>query len=136
MAGLHALADALDARAWRVSPRSDRQGLRCEGDGLICALPEQVSAPVAPGTIQLPPDGCPIVLLADAQTIGGYPRLGFVLAADLPRLAQARPGEALRFAAVDRGQAAAANRKYRGQIARLHWAVDLALAREASPPSR
>jgi allophanate hydrolase subunit 2 len=51
-------------------------------------------------------------------------------------LAQARPGEALRFAAVDRGQAAAANRKYRGQIARLHWAVDLALAREASPPSR
>jgi antagonist of KipI len=76
------------------------------------------------------------VLLADAQTIGGYPRLGFVLAADLPRLAQARPGEALRFAAVDRGQAAAANRKYRGQIARLHWAVDLALAREASPPSR
>lgn len=132
----NALTDALDARAWRVSPRSDRQGLRCEGDGIGCTLPEQVSAPVAPGAIQLPPDGRPIVLLADAQTIGGYPRLGYVIAADLPRLAQARPGEALRFTAVGRGQAAAANRKYRGEIARLHWAVDLALAREPSRPHR
>ena len=52
-----------------------------------------VSAAVAPGTLQLPPDGQPIVLLADAQTVGGYPRLGHVIAADLPRLAQWRPGD-------------------------------------------
>ena len=51
--------------------------------------------------MQLPPDGQPIVLLADAQTVGGYPRLGHVVAADLPRLAQLRPGDSLRFQACD-----------------------------------
>jgi antagonist of KipI len=48
---------------------------------------------VLPGTVQLPPDGKPIVLLADAQTIGGYPVIGHVIAADLPLVAQLRPGD-------------------------------------------
>jgi antagonist of KipI len=51
------------------------------------------SVAVLPGTVQLPPDGKPIVLLADAQTIGGYPVIGHVIAADLPRVAQLRPGD-------------------------------------------
>lgn len=131
------IAAALAAHAWTVDPRSDRQGLRCAGDMLSTdrlskdmlstALPEQVSAPVAPGTIQLPPDGRPIVLLADAQTVGGYPRLGHVIAADLPRLAQRRPGDALRFLAIDAAAARAAMARRRGELARLHWAIDLAL---------
>lgn len=121
------IAAALAEQAWRVDPRSDRQGLRCAGDALSSALPEQVSAPVAPGTIQLPPDGRPIVLLADAQTVGGYPRLGHVIAADLPRLAQRRPGDALRFLAIDAAAARAAMARRRGELARLHWAIDLAL---------
>lgn len=124
----HALADG----AWTVDPRSDRQGLRCAGEAIATGLPEQVSAPVAPGTIQLPPDGRPIVLLADAQTVGGYPRLGHVIAADLPRLAQFGAGAALRFVAVDTAAARGATLRRRGEIARLHWAIDR--ARAASPP--
>lgn len=122
-------ASALRDRVWRVDPRSDRQGLRLSGesDDASAALPEQVSAAVAPGTVQWPPDGRPIVLLADAQTVGGYPRLGHVIAADLPRLAQSRAGDALRFEAVDRAAAANAWRRRRAEIARLEWAIDRAL---------
>lgn len=86
----------LDA-SFAVSSNSDRMGLRLQGPAIDLALPELISSGVATGTIQLPPDGHPIVLLADRQTIGGYPRLGEVIAADLPRLAQLRPGDALRF---------------------------------------
>lgn len=123
----------LEARAWTVDPRSDRQGLRCAGEPLSLARPEQVSAAVAPGTVQLPPDGQPIVLLADAQTVGGYPRLGHVIAADLPRLAQRRAGDALRFVAVTRDEARAAWMQRTARIARLEWAIDLAIARETAP---
>lgn len=120
-------AHALAARTWTIDPRSNRQGLRCSGDAIVADMPEQVSAPVAPGTIQLPPDGQPIVLLADAQTVGGYPRLGHVIAADLPRLAQWRPGDTLRFVAVDAAAARAAAQDRRNEIARLHWAIERAL---------
>lgn len=122
---------ALLERVWRVDPRSDRQGLRLDGDASSLALPEQVSAAVAPGTVQWPPDGRPIVLLADAQTVGGYPRLGHVIAADLPRLAQCRAGDALRFEAVDSAAAAEAWRRRRAEIARLEWAIDRAADRAA-----
>lgn len=117
----------LAERAWNVDAHSNRQGLRCSGDAIVATAGEQISAPVAPGTIQLPPDGQPIVLLADAQTVGGYPRLGHVIAADLPRLAQRRAGDTLRFVAVDAIAARAAARRRQGEIARLHWAIDLAL---------
>jgi 5-oxoprolinase (ATP-hydrolysing) subunit C len=119
-------AHALTERAWTVDPRSNRQGLRCAGEAMPSAFAESLSAPVAPGTIQLPPDGQPIVLLADAQTVGGYSRLGHVIAADLPRLAQLRAGDPLRFVAVDAAAARAAALRRRGEIARLHWALDRA----------
>lgn len=127
------IATALASHAWTVDPRSDRQGLRCAGDALVAGLPEQVSAAVAPGTLQLPPDGHPIVLLADAQTVGGYPRLGHVIAADLPRLAQLRAGDTLRFVAVSSAEARAAWMQRAARIARLEWAIDLAIARETAP---
>lgn len=117
-------AHALAARDWRVDPRSDRQGLRCAGAAIVATFPEQISAPVAPGTIQLPPDGQPIVLLADAQTVGGYPRLGHVTAIDLPRLAQLRAGEALRFEAVTADTAALLQRKRDAELARALLAID------------
>lgn len=135
----HEAAHALRERVWRVDARSDRQGMRLQADGddETCAagLPEQVSAAVAPGTVQCPPDGRPIVLLADAQTVGGYPRLGHVIAADLPRLAQCRAGDALRFEAVDSAAAAEAWRRRRAEIARLEWAIDREIdrARTARP---
>ena len=63
------------------------------------------SAPVAPGVVQVPPDGRPIVLLADAQTIGGYPQLGQVATVDLPVVAQLRPGERMRFRMITLAEA-------------------------------
>jgi antagonist of KipI len=59
-----------------------------------------LSLPVSPGTIQVPPDGLPIVLLADAQTIGGYPQVAYVITVDLPIMAQLRPGDEVRFVVV------------------------------------
>lgn len=117
------VASALAEQDWRVDSRSDRQGLRCAGAPMTTDTPEQISAPVAPGTLQLPPDGQPIVLLADAQTVGGYPRLGYVITADLPRLAQLRAGDTLRFAQVDRAEAQAAMRRRLHEIARAEWAI-------------
>ncbi len=91
-------ADAAAVPWFAVSPRSDRMGVRFEGEPLPGAWSgERVSSPVAPGTVQVPPDGRPIALLTDAQTIGGYPVVGQVAAVDLPVLAQLRPGERLRF---------------------------------------
>lgn len=108
---------------WRVNPASNRQGLRLDGAALDAPPASAVSEPVAPGTIQLPADGRPIVLLADAQTVGGYARLGHVIAADLPRLAQARPNAPVYFAACDAAQAAAALAALRADIARLKIAI-------------
>jgi antagonist of KipI len=89
-----------------ISSRSDRMGVRLEGEALPGAWSgERVSSPVAPGTVQVPPDGRPIVLLADAQTIGGYPVLGQVAAVDLPVLAQLRPGDRLRFRGIPLAEA-------------------------------
>jgi antagonist of KipI len=98
--------DALFTNAFTVTSQSDRMGVRLAG----CALArgsqrELVSCAVAPGTIQVPPDGNPIVLLADAQTIGGYPQLAHVIAVDLPVAAQLRPGNPVRFQEVTLAEA-------------------------------
>ncbi|HEY0094658.1 MAG TPA: biotin-dependent carboxyltransferase family protein, partial [Archangium sp.] len=86
---------------FRVSSRSNRVGYRLEGPALpVVPAVLQLSEPMAPGTVQLPPDGQPIVLMADRQTTGGYPRLGQVIRADVPRLAQRWLGEGLSFRAV------------------------------------
>jgi 5-oxoprolinase (ATP-hydrolysing) subunit C len=115
---------ALDGRAWQVSARSNRQGLRLEGTALGSPRGEEISAPVAPGTVQLPPDGKPIVLLADAQTVGGYPRLGHVIAADLPRLAHVCPGETVRFQSCDAQTATRLACAARARIARIRLMID------------
>jgi antagonist of KipI len=116
--------DALFAQVWQVSSHSDRQGVRLEGPALQrIDSRERISEPVVPGTIQLPPDGKPIVLLADAQTHGGYPRIGHVVATDLPCLAQLRPGETVRFAPVTPAQANAAWRGRRQRLQRIALAI-------------
>jgi len=97
---------ALFQEAFRVAPASDRMGLRLAGPALALAAPqEMLSAPVATGTLQLPPGGGPILLMADRQTTGGYPRLGELATVDLPSAGQLRPGEALRFRTVTLEQA-------------------------------
>lgn len=76
-------------------------GYRLEGPGLTLETTESMtSEAVTWGTVQLPPDGQPIVLLADRQTTGGYPVIGHVAAVDLPVLAQRKPGETLRFVTI------------------------------------
>ena len=115
---------ALFAEAWRVDAASDRQGLRLQGNALSSAdARERISEPVAPGTIQLPADGRPIVLLADAQTHGGYPRIGHVIAADRPRLAQLRAGDGLRFEPCAPAEARRLSIEQRQRLARIALAI-------------
>jgi antagonist of KipI len=81
-----------------VSPQSDRMGYRLQGVMLEApGLPDVLSAAVTMGTIQLPRDGAPIMLMADRQTTGGYPRLGQVATVDLGAAAQLRPRDTVRF---------------------------------------
>ncbi|WP_158289564.1 5-oxoprolinase subunit PxpB [Paenibacillus flagellatus] len=88
----------LVAAPFVVSPRSDRMGCRLDGPRLaLDGAGGLLSEPVTAGTIQVPPDGGPVVLLADRQTTGGYPRIAQVAEADVPLLAQARPGTEVRF---------------------------------------
>jgi biotin-dependent carboxylase-like uncharacterized protein len=101
----HLEADAVReflSQTWRVAPSSDRVGCRLEGPRLRHRGPaEIVSDGMVPGSVQVPPDGRPIVMLVDAPTTGGYPKLATVIGPDLPALAQLVPGEGeLRFEAV------------------------------------
>lgn len=91
--------ETLLSQPFRIAPDSDRMGCRLGGPTLALSVPrDMLSSGVTAGTIQLPPGGDPIVLMADRQTVGGYPRLGDVISTDLPLLAQLRPGESVRFA--------------------------------------
>jgi biotin-dependent carboxylase-like uncharacterized protein len=105
---------------WLVTANSNRMGYRLAGPALQLERPtELLSHAVLPGTIQVPPNGQPIVLMNDAQTTGGYPKIGSVIRADLWKLAQARLNLPIRFvrttpeAAHD---AIAAERAYLRQI--------------------
>ena len=103
-----------------VSRASDRMGYRLDGPTVpISADVALPSEPSAPGAVQLPPGGQPIVLMADAPTVGGYPKPIAVCSADLGRLAQVRPGETVRFVEVD---VAEAQRLYRRRAIAV-WTV-------------
>ncbi len=96
-----ASSEALHAARFSVHADSNRVGIRLEGPTLTLASAfEAVSEPVARGTVQLPPAGRPILLMAEHPTTGGYPRIGQVAAIDLPRVAQRRPGDPVRFQAI------------------------------------
>jgi KipI family sensor histidine kinase inhibitor len=97
---------ALFEAEFRVTPQSDRMGVRLHGPALARSVTTDLtSTTVVPGTVQIPPDGHPIVLMADAQTIGGYPQAAHVITVDLPLLAQLRPGDAVRFREVTLAEA-------------------------------
>ncbi|NSL50833.1 5-oxoprolinase subunit C family protein [Calidifontibacillus erzurumensis] len=83
---------------FEVTPQSDRMGYRLNGPKLVLSnYTEIISEAVTFGTIQVPADGNPIILMADRQTTGGYPIIGQVITVDLPLLAQAKPGDCLHF---------------------------------------
>ncbi|HET6872401.1 MAG TPA: biotin-dependent carboxyltransferase family protein [Sporolactobacillaceae bacterium] len=103
--------DSIDAffnQAYKVTPQSDRMGYRLDGPSLtLKEKRELLSEPTAFGTIQVPSGGQPIVLLSDRQTTGGYPCIGYVITADLPLIAQTKPGDSLTFieTTVEKAQA-------------------------------
>ena len=91
---------------WTVSPDADRMGYRLDGQPLQhAAQPEVASVGLPLGAIQVPPDGRPIVALADRPVTGGYPVIAVVALADIGLVAQRLPGEPLRFRATTPGEA-------------------------------
>jgi antagonist of KipI len=128
MRGRDAAPPAFFEQPFTVTPDSDRMGLRLSGAVLQASSASDVSEAVAPGTIQLPPGGQPIVLLADCQTIGGYPKIAHVITADLPRAAQLRPGDRIRFCEVSVDQACALHAVAERSIEMLRVGLALHLA--------
>jgi biotin-dependent carboxylase-like uncharacterized protein len=86
---------------YRVGAASDRRGLRLSGAPATHPRTELPSQGVLPGAIQVPPDGQPIILGWDGPVTGGYPVIAGVVTADMPRLAQLRAGDAVRFVTIE-----------------------------------
>jgi antagonist of KipI len=104
-----AAVSTLTGVSFRISPRSNRMGYRLEGPPLLRRRrDEPISEPLAFGALQVPPAGEPILLMADRQTAGGYPKLANVIAADLPLAGQLAPGDFIEFALCSRQDAATA----------------------------
>lgn len=109
---------------WCVTPNSNRMGYRLAGTALSRELDaELLSHAVLPGTIQVPGNGQPIVLMGDAQTTGGYPRIGVVISADLWKLAQVRLGGAVRFVRSTREEARYALAEERAYLRQIDAAI-------------
>ncbi len=102
-------AESLDhflSNSWRISRDSERMGYRLEGPKLALSQPKQMLSEVTSfGTIQVPVDGQPIILMADRQSTGGYPKIATVAQVDLPTLAQRKPGDTVRFKLIDMAEA-------------------------------
>jgi biotin-dependent carboxylase-like uncharacterized protein len=104
---------------YTVTPQSDRMGFRMDGPALEHSKGYNiVSDGIVSGSIQVPGSGMPIVLLADAQTTGGYPKIATVISADLPVLGRRRPGRKVRFAAVTVQEAEQLRRAQEVELAR------------------
>jgi len=103
--------ERLTAVACRITPAIDRMGVRLETPGLRLHSQEILTTPLTAGAIQVTPSGGLILMLADHPTTGGYPVIATVIAADLPALAQARPGDTVRFREVDAAEATRAWRR-------------------------
>ena len=95
----------LESARFQVSNQRDRMAIAIDGDKVVTTIKGQWSEPTVVGAIQIPPDGRPLILMADRQTVGGYPVLGAVLSPDCRRLSQAQPGTPVRFQSVSDSQA-------------------------------
>jgi len=93
--------EMFERHKYRVSTHSDRMGIRFEGSPLSHRGSADIISDALPyGTIQLPANGLPIILAADRQTTGGYPKIGIVISADFPALGQLKPGDEIEFRCV------------------------------------
>jgi biotin-dependent carboxylase-like uncharacterized protein len=109
---------------YRISKEADRMGIRFEGPTIEHAVSvdkggaDIISDGIAPGAIQVPGAGLPIVLLADRQTVGGYPKIATVASVDLPRLGRLLPGQTVRFTPVPVEEAEELRRDQEARLAR------------------
>ena len=125
-------SDLFDDSAWRtlteseyrVTPASDRTGYKLEGPAISNPVGTLPSEAGCPGSIQVPGDGLPIALMADAPTVGGYPKIAVVSEADLPTIAQRSPGESIRFELITIEQS---QRLLKRRASNLHTISQLAL---------
>ncbi|WP_345831159.1 5-oxoprolinase subunit PxpC [Erwinia sp. HDF1-3R] len=109
---------------WQLNPQSNRMGYRLQGRALKrIAMRDMLSHGLMPGVIQVPPNGQPIVLMADAQTTGGYPRIGCVIEADLYHLAQIRLGEPIHFVHCTLEEALQAKRERQRSLDQMAWGL-------------
>jgi antagonist of KipI len=100
------MLQAFTNETFAVSPDSDRMGVRLDGPEMKRVdSADLISEAVAPGTVQVPPNGKPILLLQDCQTIGGYPKIAHVITVDLGIAAQFRAGDHVRFSEVSMADA-------------------------------
>ncbi|GAM58402.1 allophanate hydrolase 2 subunit 2 [Vibrio ishigakensis] len=98
--------DKLFQQSFLISPAASKMGYQLKGEPIKIPKADLISEPIALGAIQIPPSGEPIIMLCERQTIGGYHKLGQVARMDISKLAQARPGQQIRFVPV-RGNASA-----------------------------
>jgi antagonist of KipI len=118
--------DRFFAADFQVTAQSDRMGYRLAGPKLHLSDPrELVSEAVVAGTVQVPADGQPIILMADHPTTGGYPRIAQVATIDLPILAQMKPGERIRFQEIALEEAQDLHRQCQRTLIKLKCAVAL-----------
>lgn len=97
--------EAFQKERFTINSQSDRMGYRLNGPALARQRNEDlISEAVSFGTVQVPSDGTPILLLADRQTTGGYPRIAQVATVDLPKVAQLKPGEEMHFEVITQEQ--------------------------------
>lgn len=117
---------------YAVTADADRMGYRLNGPEIEHAGDFNIiSDGIAAGSVQVPGTRQPIVLLADRQPTGGYPKIATVITPDLPSLAQARPGDTVRFQAVDPAEAVAIRRNWEAMLAHMgEWLVPAGRGRE------
>jgi allophanate hydrolase subunit 2 len=101
-------------------PEMDRMGVRLQGPAVAHrASADIISDSIPLGAVQIPADGQPIILLADRQTTGGYPKIAVVVSEDLFRLAQATPGQVIRFREISLSEAHASVAAYEAKLLAL-----------------
>jgi biotin-dependent carboxylase-like uncharacterized protein len=117
--------DAFWRLPWRLSPQSNRMGYRLQGQQLARTTDrEMVSHGLLPGVVQVPHNGQPIVLMNDAQTTGGYPRIACIIEADMYHLAQIPLGQPIHFVPCTLEEALDARRVQRQFIEQLAWRLN------------
>jgi biotin-dependent carboxylase-like uncharacterized protein len=106
---------------YQVTGHASRMGYRLQGCAIEYAGQGLISQALAVGTVQIPPNGQPIVMLRDHQTMGGYPKIACVIPADLDKLAQLQQGASVQFAPVTFGQATLIDRAYNAACQHPQW---------------